>query len=62
MSHAEMEVSCGKKLIIVTFINIKTQWGYGFKYPQNVLKNLTCQKQNVKLKHILFKNDNILLC
>ena len=33
MSHAEMEVSCGKKSIIVTFINIKTQWGYGFKYP-----------------------------
>ena len=33
MSHADMEISCGQTLIMVTFINIKTQWGYSFKYP-----------------------------
>ena len=27
------EINSRFKSVIVTFINIKTQWGYGFKYP-----------------------------
>ena len=35
ISYAKMEICSGWKLIIVTFINFKTQWGYDFKYSHS---------------------------